>query len=202
MQALSLVNKVPAMMTTSPACRLLSPEEVQKIDLTALKILERVGMRVISNDFLEVLKEAGAQVDYSEQRVRFEAGWLKEVLARAPSQFILHSRDGKNDVHLGKGKVYFANGGRVFRILDMGTGGYRLTMLRDVAYTAALVDCLDHISLYIIACQAHDLQPQYYHLNDFYHALNHTTKHVMGGCDNREGVKQMWELSVFIAGGE
>ena len=189
-------------MTTSPACRLLSPEEVQKIDLTARRILERIGMRVISNDFLEVLKEAGAQVDYSEQRVRFEAGWLKEVLARAPSQFILHSRDGKNDVHLGKGKVYFANGGRVFRILDMGTGGYRLTMLRDVAYTATLVDCLDHISLYIIACQAHDLQPQYYHLNDFYHALNHTSKHVMGGCDNREGAKQMWELSAFIAGGE
>ena len=190
------------MMTTSLACRLLSPEEVQKIDLTARRILERIGMRVIGNDFLEILKEAGAQVDYSEQRVRFEAGWLKEVLARAPSQFILHSRDGKNDVHLGKGKVYFANGGRVFRILDMGTGGYRLTMLRDVAYTATLVDCLDYISLYIIACQAHDLQPQYYHLNDFYHALNHTTKHVMGGCDNREGAKQMWELSVFIAGGE
>jgi trimethylamine--corrinoid protein Co-methyltransferase len=190
------------MMTTAPACRLLSPDEVEKIDLTARRILERVGMRVIGNDFLDILKEAGVRVDYSDQIVRFEAGWLEEVVARAPSQFILYSRDGKNDVHLGKGKVHFANGGRVFRILDMGTGGYRLTMLRDVAHTATLVDCLDHISLYIIACQAHDLQPQYYHLNDFYHALNHTTKHVMGGCDSREGAKQMWELSVFIAGGE
>jgi len=53
------------MMTTSPACRLLSPEEVQKIDLTARRILERIGMRVIGNDFLGILKEAGAQVDYS-----------------------------------------------------------------------------------------------------------------------------------------
>ena len=190
------------MMTTLPACRLLSPEEVQKIDLTARRILERIGMRVIGNDFLDILEEAGAKVDYSEQRVFFESGWLEEVLARATSQFILYSRDGKRDVHLGEGQVYFANGGRVFRILDMGTGGYRLTMLRDVAHTATLVDCLDHISLYIIACQAHDLQPQYYHLNDFYHALNHTTKHVMGGCDSRKGAKQMWELSVFIAGGE
>jgi trimethylamine--corrinoid protein Co-methyltransferase len=190
------------MMTTSPTCRFLSLEEVQRIDLTARKILERVGMRVISNDFLDILKEAGAQVNYSDQIVRFEGGWLDEVLAGSPSQFILYSRDGKNDVHLGEGKVHFANGGRVFRILDMGTGGYRLTMLRDVAHTATLVDCLDHISLYIIACQAHDLQPQYYHLNDFYHALNHTSKHVMGGCDSREGAEQMWELSVFIAGGE
>ena len=190
------------MMTTSPACRFLSPEELHRIDLTARKILERVGIRVISNNFLDILKEAGAQASYSDQIVRFEAGWLDEVMARAPSQFILYSRDGKNDVHLGEGKVHFANGGRVFRILDMGTGGYRLTMLRDVAHTATLVDCSDYISLYIIACQAHDLQPQYYHLNDFFHALNHTSKHVMGGCDSREGAKQMWELSVFIAGGE
>jgi trimethylamine--corrinoid protein Co-methyltransferase len=189
-------------MTTSSACSLLLPEEVQKIDLTARRILERIGIRVMDNAFLDILKEAGVQVDYGDQIVRFEAGWLEEILARAPSQFILCSRDGKNDVHLGKGKIHFANGGRVFRILDMGTGGYRLTMLRDVAHTATLVDCLDHIALYIIACQAHDLQPQYYHLNDFYYALNYTSKHVMGGCDSREGAKQMWELAVFIAGGE
>ena len=141
------------MMITSPACGLLSPEKVQQIDLAARKLLGHIGMRVIGKDFLDILKEAGVQVDYSEQRVRFEAAWLDEILARAPSQFILYSRDGRNDVHLGKGKVYFANGGRVFRILDMGTGGYRLTMLRDVAHTATLVNNLENINLYIIACQ-------------------------------------------------
>ncbi|NIR15379.1 MAG: trimethylamine methyltransferase, partial [Desulfobacterales bacterium] len=65
-----------------------------------------------------------------------------------------------------------------------------------------LVNQLENISLYIIACQAHDLEPQYYHLNDFYHALNFTSKHVMGGCDDVEGVKQMLELAQLIAGGE
>ncbi|UCF00716.1 MAG: trimethylamine methyltransferase family protein [Deltaproteobacteria bacterium] len=185
-----------------PPYRPLSPEDVRKIDQTSRRILERVGIRILEQSHLNILKAAGAIIDQSDQKVRFEAAWLDEILARAPSQFILYSRDGKNDVHLGKGKVYFANGGRVFRILDMGTGGYRLTMLRDVAHTATLVHCLDNISLYIIACQAHDLQPQHYHLNDFYHALNHTTKHVMGGCDSREGAEQMWELSVFIAGEE
>jgi trimethylamine--corrinoid protein Co-methyltransferase len=64
------------------------------------------------------------------------------------------------------------------------------------------VNQLDNIGLYIISCQAHDIEPQYYHLNDFYYALNHTTKHVMGGCDNLEGVKQMLELAEFVAGGK
>ena len=185
-----------------PYYRPLSPEDVKQIDQTGRRILERIGIRINDNTFLDRLKKAGAQVDYDNQIVRFRGDWLDEVLGRAPSRFTLYSRDGQNDLHLGKGRVYFANGGRVFRILDMSTGGYRLTMLRDVANTATLVDHLDYIRFYIIACQVHDLESKDYHLNDFYHAFNHTTKHVMGGCDNLEGAKQMWELASLIAGGE
>ncbi len=185
-----------------PPYRPLSPEDIKKIDQTSRLILERVGIRILGQNYLDILEAAGAIIDQSDQKVRFEPAWLDEFLARAPSQFVLYSRDGKNDVHLGEGVVHFANGGRVFRILDMGTGGYRLTMLRDVAHTATLVNHLKNISLYIIACQAHDLKPHYYHLNDFYHALNFTSKHVMGGCDDVEGVKQMLALAQLIAGGE
>ena len=190
------------MPTRPPPYRPLSSEDVRKIDQTSRRILERVGIRVLGQDYLDILKSAGAIVDQSDQKVRFEAAWLDEFLAQAPSQFVLYSRDRKNDVHLGEGMVHFANGGRVFRILDMSTGGYRLTMLRDVAHTATLVNQLENISFYIIACQAHDLEPQYYHLNDFYHALNFTSKHVMGGCDDVEGLKQMLALAQLIAGGE
>jgi trimethylamine--corrinoid protein Co-methyltransferase len=190
------------MPTRPPPYRPLSPEDVRKIDQTSRLILERVGIRILGQNYLDILEAAGAIIDQPDQKVRFESAWLDEFLARAPSQFVLYSRDGKNDVHLGEGVVHFANGGRVFRILDMGTGGYRLTMLRDVAHTATLVNQLKNISLYIIACQAHDLEPHYYHLNDFYHALNFTSKHVMGGCDDVEGVKQMLALAQLIAGGE
>jgi trimethylamine--corrinoid protein Co-methyltransferase len=190
------------MPTRLPPYRPLTPEDVKEIDHTSRRILERVGIRILEQDYLDRLEAAGAIIDHDSQIVRFEAAWLDEVLARAPSRFVLYSRDGKNDVHLGEGVVHFANGGRVFRILDMGTGGYRLTMLRDVAHTATLVNHLENISLYIIACQAHDLEPQYYHLNDFYHAFNFTSKHVMGGCDDIEGVKQMLALAQLIAGGE
>jgi len=190
------------MGTGLPYYRPLPPEDVKQIDRTGRQILEHVGIRISDSTFLNTLETAGAQVDYDNQRVRFRGDWLDEVLGRAPSRFTLYSRDSQNDLNLGEGEVYFANGGRVFRILDMATGGYRLTMLRDVANTATLVDHLDYIRFYIIACQVHDLEPQNYHLNDFFHAFNHTTKHVMGGCDTLAGVKQMWELASLIAGGE
>ena len=190
------------MGTSLPFYRLLTPKDVKQIDQTGRRILEDIGVRISDSTFLDRLKTAGAQVDYDNQRVCFEGDWLDEVLGRAPSRFILYSRDGQNDLHLGEGNAYFANGGRVFRILDMSTGGYRLTMLRDVANTATLVNSLDYIRFYIIACQAHDIKPVNYHLLDFYYAFNHTTKHVMGGCDNLRGVMQMWKLASIIAGGE
>jgi trimethylamine--corrinoid protein Co-methyltransferase len=193
------------MGTSLPFYRPLTPEDAKQIDQTGRRILERIGIKIYGSTaktFLDTLKTAGAQVDYDNQRARFSGDWLDEVLARAPSCFTLYSRDGKNDLHFGEGKVYFGNGGRVFRILDMGTGGYRLTLLRDVANTATLVEHLDYIRFYIIACQAHNIKPVNYHLLDFYYALNHTTTHVMGGCDDLHGAKQVWKLASIIAGGE
>lgn len=190
------------MGTSLPFYRPLTPEDLKQIDQTGRRILERVGIRISDSTFLNMLKEAGAQVDHDDQRVRFASDWLDGVLNNAPSSFVLHSRDGRNDLYLGKGEVYFGNGGRVFRILDLATGRYRLTKLMDVARTATLVNHLDNIRFYLISCQAHDIKPVNYHLLDFYYALNHTTKHVMGGCTDLHGAEQMWKLASIIAGGE
>lgn len=181
---------------------LLSLDDQKRIDGAARRILERVGIRIKKKFFLDLLKASGARVDLNDQIARFPSDWLDDNLSKAPRQFTLHSRNGGNDLHMGTGKIYFSNGGRVFRILDLQTGGYRLTLLRDVARTATLVNRLEYIDLYIITCQAHDLASPYYHLNDFYHAMNHTSKHVMGGCDTLEGVRQMYDIASFIAGGE
>ncbi len=181
---------------------MLTRAEIDKIDRAGRRILKRVGVKIVDHRTQEILKAAGARVDVKADRVYFPGRWLDEMLAKAPPQFTLYSRDGKNDLHLGSGNVYFGNGGRVFQILDMSTGGYRPTILKDVVNTAHLVDRLDNIRFYTIACQAHDLDLEFYHLNDFFHAFSNTTKHVMGGCDTIEGVRQLWQLAGFMAGGE
>jgi trimethylamine--corrinoid protein Co-methyltransferase len=180
---------------------LLSTNKIRRIDAAGRRILERTGIRILDKKVLETLQSSGADIDLTNQRARFPLQWLDEILTNTPSQCILYSRDGKNDLVLGTDQVYFGNGGRVFRVLDMATQGYRPTQLRDVADTAGLVDLLDHLSFYIIACQAHDVDFSSYHLNDFFQAFSNTTKHVMGGCDTLEGVKQTWELASFIADG-
>jgi len=190
------------MGTSKPLFRALSPDDAAAIDRNARRILREVGISINRRQFLEQLAETGAEVDYERQLLLPGDAWLDDMISRAPSGFVLCSRDGRNDVELGSGRVHFANGGRVFRILNMLKGKYRATKLKDIANTAMLVQHLDNINVYIIACQAHDLPEENYHLNDFFCAFNNTTKHVMGGCDNLAGAEQMWRLACLVAGGE
>ncbi len=197
----SVVEGVSAIQGSPPCYSPLTPESAQRIDQAARLILERVGVTIWDASTLEILQSAGARVDFGSQRACFDADLLDRAVGWAPHEFKLCSRDNRNDIFLGTGRVQFANGGRVFRIQNSDGADSRYTLLRDVAYTAALVDSLSYIDFYIIACQAHDVEPRFYHLNDFFQAFSHTTKHVMGGCDDVEGVQQVWGLASLIAGG-
>ncbi|MFO7870724.1 MAG: trimethylamine methyltransferase family protein [Kiritimatiellia bacterium] len=188
--------------TSQPFYRPLSDGDVQKIDSNARRILKEVGIKVESRRFLDRLEAAGAEVERDRSMVRFSGEWLDGKLGSAPPGFTLYSRDGKNDLDLGSTTVHFANGGRAFRILNMLKGKYRRTRLKDIVNTATLVQNLDNIRVYVIACQAHDVPEGSYHVVDFFHAFNHTTKHVMGGCDSLEGAEDMWKLACLVAGGE
>lgn len=181
---------------------LLSAKKIEQIDTAAREVLERVGMRVLDDGLLQRIKQSGARVDSEKGAVFMDAAWLESRLSEAPRQLSLCARRPEMDLSIGSGSVYFGNGGRVFQILDTAKRRMRPTVLQDIADTACLVDQLDNLSFFIIPCQAYDVAAEHYHLNDFFHAFNNTEKHVMGGCDTLEGVRQMHALAVAVAGSE
>ena len=181
---------------------LLTRSKINKIDAAGREVLSRVGIRILSPYLCRRLSDAGARVDHDDMRVWVPEAMLDNLLALAPHCFTLHGRDATHDIELGQGRVHFGNGGRVFQILDLQSGLMRPTVLYDIADAAALVNQLPHIRFFIIPCQAFDLAPEYYHLNDFFQAFANTTKHVMGGCDNLAGVEQVHQLAALIAGGK
>lgn len=182
--------------------QLLSQAKIKKIDAAGRELLHRVGIKILDPEICRRLHRAGARVDLDNLRVRMPDAWLEERLKQAPATFTLFSRDSANDLVLGKDRVHFGNGGRVFQLLVRGTGKMRPSVLQDIADTAALVDQLKHIRFFIIPCQAYDLPAENYHFNDFFQAFANTSKHVMGGCDNLAGVRQVHKLASIVAGGK
>ena len=64
---------------------ILSADNVAAIHNAALTVLEEIGMRVLEPRARAFYKSAGAAIDESDMRVRFDRVMIAELLAKAPS---------------------------------------------------------------------------------------------------------------------
>ena len=71
----------------------LSADQVEAIHDASLQLLETVGIEFLSPRALDVLAEAGAEVDRPAQMVRFDRDLVQALVARAPETFTLTPRN-------------------------------------------------------------------------------------------------------------
>jgi trimethylamine---corrinoid protein Co-methyltransferase len=85
----------------------LSADQLEAIHLTSLRILEDLGIEVMSPRALAVLKAGGAQVDAATRTVRLDRGLVDSALKSAPPVFTLTPRNAAKRVTLGGNRIYF-----------------------------------------------------------------------------------------------
>jgi len=182
--------------------RPLSGADVEKIAEAALKVLEQSGMAVYSKTGFDALRDAGAPVDEEERIVRFPRGLVEDAVASNPSSITLYSRDGRNDVVLEGTRVHYGTGGTALYVLDPDNGYRRKAEVRDVILNARIIDALANVHLHTINVFPHDVADiDDIDVNRFFHSLDCTTKHVMGGIYSLAGCKKVIEMARRIAGG-
>src|SRR6266446_1066228 len=86
---------------------LLSADQLEAIHLTSLRILENLGMEVMSPRALAVLEAAGAEVDLGTRIVRLDRGLVERALRTAPASFALTPRNADKRVTLGGNHLNF-----------------------------------------------------------------------------------------------
>jgi len=175
---------------------------VTKIADAALTILERSGMAIYSDTAFQALRAAGAIVDEKTRIVRFPRSLVEDAIASNPSSITLFSRDGRNDVVLEGSRVHYGTGGTALYVLDIDKGHRRDAEVRDLVLNARMVDALRNVHLHTINVFPHDVkQTEDIDVNRFFHSLDHTTKHVMGGVYSLAGTKKVVQMAQMIAGG-
>ena len=181
----------------------LAEKDIQTIQEAALGILEKTGFTYESglDDTLHMLEAAGAQIDHTTARIRFPRKVVLEHIRKAPRQVVLYSRTGKDDLDLTEDRVYLGTGGAAIRIMDLETGEYRPTTLKDLYLLARLVDKLDHIHFFLRPCIPTDIAEETYDVNMFYACMKGTGKHVMSGVNNLEGFHKVLDLASTVADG-
>jgi trimethylamine---corrinoid protein Co-methyltransferase len=85
----------------------LSADQIEAIHLTSLRILEDLGIEVMSPGALAVLRAAGADVDLANRMVRMDRALVESALKSAPESFDLTPRNAGKRVTMGANHINF-----------------------------------------------------------------------------------------------
>jgi len=181
---------------------ILSDEEIDAINQTALDILEEVGFQMPSAQALTIFADAGADVDFDKQLVKVPGQLVIDSLKSAPRQYTLCGRRPDLDANIGSGEgTYFYCSGESPRIVDMKTGERRLSVKRDVEQMAKIADYLDIVSLVWPTVSASDKGASA-PLHGLEACFTNTEKHVQTeSVMDRVSARYAIEMASTIAGG-
>ena len=182
----------------------LSENDVEVIHQASLEILEKTGFTFEAglDETLAMLESAGAIVDRKPDRVYFPRDLILAQAAKTPSQVILYSRDGLNDLNLAEDRVHLGTGGAAVNILDLESGDPRPSTLSDLYQLGRLVDNLVNIHFFLRPCIPTDIAEDQYDVNTYYACLKSTAKHVMSGVNDVNGLHQVIDLAATLVSGK
>jgi len=124
----------------------ISTDHLEAIHETSLRVLEELGIEFLSEDALQRLKAAGADVDFDTQMVRFDRALVMELVAKAPSEFTLTPRNPDRAVTFGGNHIAFNSVGGPPNASDLD-GGRRQGNFKDYQNFIRLMQSLDVLHL-------------------------------------------------------
>jgi trimethylamine--corrinoid protein Co-methyltransferase len=101
---------------------MLSSEQVDQIDRASMRILEEIGIDFLESEAIGIWAAAGARVDYQSQHVWLDRPLVRELVAKAPSEFTLHARNPAHSLCIGSNHINFATVGAAPYYADLKSG--------------------------------------------------------------------------------
>jgi trimethylamine--corrinoid protein Co-methyltransferase len=180
--------------------RPLSESDIRHIHETVMRIYQEIGIQVSTRRGFDVFREKGAKVSEEKQIVYISPTMFEDLIDLAPSEIVLWGREERNNIIVGGKRVHFGSGGTALNILDLETGEKRASTLQDVRDVSKLLDKLENVHFQVIPVYPNDLPVEQVDVNRFFAALQHTTKHVMGGTYTLEGTRNVIRMGEILAG--
>jgi trimethylamine--corrinoid protein Co-methyltransferase len=180
----------------------LSDADVSKIHDAALEILETVGMAGATDEVRALAVESGC-IASAGGRLQFPRSWIDDLIAAMPKQITLCGRTEALDVQLGVGQTHFATGGMAVQMVDLDTGDYRASTLKDLYDCARVVNALENIQVFNRTCVPSDISnPREFDLAIAYACVAGTTKPLGIGFSHPAHVGECREMFDVILGGD
>jgi len=181
-----------------PKLEFLSKDDVEKLHLTSLKILEEIGIKIFDDYSLKLLNQAGAIVDFKQNIVKIPEYLLLDLIKKAPAKFKLYSREARYDFEVGDGKPHFSTG-NAFYVLSDGKS-QRITA-EDLANYIKIADYLKNIH-FCVGTNISDVPQRIWDVYEFEIMANNSSKHLRPVIATPDGAKYIIRMAKCICGGE
>lgn len=185
-----------------PVLQLLSKEDVERVHVASMKLLEEVGVMVHNYGALKLFDDEGVEVDFNKKLARIPQHLVKESLVKAPSVIRLYSRDGKHDRVLEGSHVTYNPGSAALFFLDPKTGELRRPLSKDLADLVRLADALEYIQAQSTALVVSDVPQEIVDRYRLYIVLKNSPKAIITGTFSIDGLYDMKRMLEVVVGGE
>jgi trimethylamine--corrinoid protein Co-methyltransferase len=184
--------------------KLLDRNEEELIHEQSVRCLETIGVKILSAKVLEMLGDAGADIDMKTQIAKIPESMTKEALRTVPKEITLRGRDSKYDMKLPvNGPPYCGTTGLCIFIRDIETGKKRSSTKKDIADFIRVLDGLPGVDYVWTSITATDVSQAVHGLYELWTSFQNTTKHVQGvEILSAEDAKAQVKLGALIAGDE
>ena len=178
-----------------------SDQQIGKIHDNAVELLADMGFMVEHRGALEMLRDAGADVDFDKQVVKVKPGLIEKCTNSTLSSFTLGARNPENDVTVECNPQIpvVRNGGGVDMIIDIETGHFREMLLADITGLFRVLDALDCIDV-VAPLYAHDAPEKIRDMVVLQTLFNNTSKHVNIRAFSKENLDVMVKMGQVVAG--
>lgn len=182
-----------------------SDQELEAIHFATLQVLSRTGIKVESEEALELFEGAGAKVTQCSGYgiVKIPDYLVEESIRSAPRTGIYYGRRPEDDYFTDGNRTSFTAGfGEQIKIIDLETRQLRMTTKQDLADITKIQDSLDVISIVERAACSGDMTPEAQSVHNYEAMVKNTSKHCFLGFNGGRNARKIIEIAKIAAGGE
>ncbi len=185
-----------------PHLKFLGDDLINQITNEGLALLMDPGVRVENAEALDLLANAGADVDFEAQVAHIPEDIVRAALETAPSGFDLYDLEGEPVVHYSADSVQYAPGSGALKVLDRETLDQRTPVTDDLVEFVKLVEMLPQVDAQSTAFVCSDVPKEIGDLYRLYLALNYMRKPIVTGAFRKDTWWAMKDMLVAVAGDE
>lgn len=180
--------------------KILDKGDIEAIHAATLRVLQKTGVKVNSEEALGLLEKAGHEVDRRSGIVKMPESLVMDAVKSCQRNFKWHARAKKHTVDVVDGRTKVGPGAQCLFFIDPFTNVIRPATLSDGAVACRLLDALETSALGYVPVYPHDVPDGAMSVAMWVTSFVHSSKLAYGSSGDPKEFELMLRIAEILLG--